>query len=158
MRMLRVLCTALLLGPTLSLAEAPSDAVKQEIVQVLVGLDDAWERGDIDAMFSYFTPDFEYVNAGDGFYWRTRDEQRQGWSRVRPSGALPKTVEQTFRLIAPDVVVVVSRLAIYREDAPADAAPIGFGMSSFVLKHQDDRWLISFSQGTPVSSRASPVP
>jgi uncharacterized protein (TIGR02246 family) len=130
--------------------------VEPDQLRTIERFEDAWNRSDIDAMLTYLTPDMEYVNAGNGYYWRGHAELKAGWTRVLAGGGLkPKPVARTFRQLDRDFAICVTR---YQIELPANqsqpAAPrITEAVSTFVLARQRDGWLITHSQSTMAAPR-----
>ena len=158
------LCFYLVSCGVFFLASAAAQGVNEtEATQLrtIEAFEAAWDRGDINAMLTFLTPDMEYVNAGNGHYWRGHEELRAGWNGVIAAGGALKPVvaARTFRQLSRDFAVVVTQYHIDIPDSQRRASDPQYleSISTFVLARQaDGRWLITHSQSTLVTPSRAP--
>jgi len=144
-------CTVLFFATAAAQGVSETEAAQLRMIEAFEAAASRW---DIDTMLTFLTPDMEYVNAGNGHYWRGHEELRTGWSGVMASGgpiasgeARPVVTARTFRQLGSDFAVIVTR---YRFNIP-DARP-RYGITTLVLARQpDEKWLITHSQSTLVT-------
>lgn len=141
-------CTVFFFATATAQEVSESEAAQLRTIEAFEAAASRW---DIDAMPTFLTPDMEYVNAGNGHYWRGHEELRAGWSGVMASGGAIASGEassvvtaRTFRHLGSDFALIVTR---YQFNIP-DARP-RYGITTFVLARQpDEKWLITHSQST----------
>ncbi len=154
-------CIVALCFSTISLGAGfdPADLeAKSQVLAVNAAFEAAWNRGDLDALMAFWAADGEYVNAGNGYWWRGKEEMRKGWSVILAYKNTVRTVDTSFRLIAADTAILTQRLVVSVPAAQGHPALTAQGIGSAVYVKRDGKWLIVFGQSTPVVEPPAPRP
>jgi uncharacterized protein (TIGR02246 family) len=138
----------LLLGACCRAAPEPDAAVeKKAIVQVIAGMEAAWNRGDFrDYMAGFKRPDVVFVSKGRF----QKDWQGTLDHYVRDYGGAPERRGRLHfwdirvELLAPDAAQLISRYRLDRPGASQD------GINTRLMRKVDGRWVIALNHVSSV--------
>ncbi len=142
------LLTSVLTGPSLSAGQNPDEA---EIRKVETGLQEAWNRHDMKAWASFFTPDADFVNVA-GWWWKGRTEIEKKHTEIHAYIFRESTLtvdEVLTKFVTPEIAIVHMRWTLIGHRNP-DGTPgqPRKGIFTEALQKQDGKWLISAAQNT----------
>jgi len=124
---------------------------EEDVRAVMVGLREAWERGDGEAYAASFSEEAQYVNApGERVHGRKpiADSHQSIFDTVFKNTKLGRNYPSRIRQLTPEVVLVEAEGAVLfpgeREDDVA-----ANGLLTLVLLKQGAAWRIESFQNTP---------
>ncbi len=136
---------SLVLIGLLLLAEQTLAAPTDEIVQMLKGQEEAWNRGDLDTyMQGYWNSEqLRFVSNGKfRLGWeQTRAAYRKNYPNKEVRGQLSFTIKD-IKMLSDTAAIVVGRWDLCREkDAPT-------GVFSLLVEKMDGRWVITLDHSS----------
>lgn len=120
-------------------------------VEVVAQWQDAWNRGDADALAELFAVDAEFVNVV-GIWWHDRERIRKahafGLATIFP-GSVMEMGRSRVRLVGADAAVVQARWHLTGQSSPAgDPVDDRAGVFTFVLERRPEGWITVAAQNT----------
>jgi uncharacterized protein (TIGR02246 family) len=125
--------------------------VEEEICRAIDAFQDGWNRHDMDACFSAYAEDAEFVNVL-GQEWRGRKEIVRKHSvhhRDRFRDSVLHTRNVAIRFLRPDVAVVHVRWDLVGDrGVDGRGIPLRRGIITKVMARRKDRWVVEAAQNT----------
>jgi len=130
--------------------------VEAEIVQTVQAFEDGWNRHDMEACFSAYADDADFVNVL-GSWWRGRGEiVREHAARHRNvfrESAL-RTTQVAIRFLAPDIAVVhVGWELSGARDPLGETIPMRRGLITHMMSRREGRWRVEAAQNTDLVAK-----
>ena len=133
--------------------------IETGVCQTLQGLEDAWNRHDIQEYTAYLTEDCEWVNIV-GMHWKGRaavEKALDFYHRAIFRAMSLRTESMDVREVAPGVAVAVCAIRADAFAAPdGRTMPAALNRLTHVLVERDGRWLVASAQNTVVDPVAAP--
>jgi len=123
------------------------------IRQTLMGLQDAWNRHDMQAFANLFAEDADFVNVA-GAWWKGRTEIEQKHLAAHTTIFRDSTLsveEVDVRFLSPDIAIAhLLTSLVGQKMADGTAVPPRRALLTQVLQKQSGKWMIVASQNTDV--------
>jgi len=123
------------------------------VIAVVHGIEDAWNRHDMDAFGKLFASDADFVNVR-GMRWVGREEITKAHAAVHATIFKTSTLkieDTTVRFLKPDVATARSVCTLTGQMSPnGQLVPSRTTILTHVLVRADGRWLIVLTQNTDI--------
>jgi uncharacterized protein (TIGR02246 family) len=130
--------------------------VETEIVQVLQAFEDGWNRHDMEACFSSYATDADFVNVL-GAWWRGRGEiVREHAERHRNvfRESTLRTTQVAIRFLTPRIAIVHMGWELTGARTPeGNDIPIRRGVMTKTMSRREGQWRVEAAQNTDVVAR-----
>jgi uncharacterized protein (TIGR02246 family) len=133
-------------------APGAQEVERKAILQVIEGMQDAWNRGDFRGYMQGFkNPDVIFVSGGrfQAGWQGTLDHYVRDYGAAATSRGTLRFYDVQIEMLAPDAAQLISQYELDRPDHPQ------YGINTRLMRKIDGRWVIALNH---VSSSETPPP
>lgn len=136
----------------------PTAEASTAAVEIIQGLESAWNHHDMKQFVSYVTDDCQWVNVV-GMFWDGKEAVYQAHEGFHQT--IFKTVQYhsnsaSLRQITPDVVIGVVKVTMDQFTTPdGKVVPEGPTRLTYVMVKRDGKWKLCSAQNTPIDPVAA---
>lgn len=134
-----------------AMAAATVGGLEEQIERAIEAFQDGWNRHDMDACFSFFAEDADFVNVV-GRWWRGRHEivrDLAALHRDRFRDSAVRATSVSIRFLRGDVAVVHMGWEMTGDRGPdGRGIPLRRGVLTLVMSRPNSKWIIDAAQNS----------